>query len=276
MTNRVQVYHHLGLGDHIICNGLVRELCKTYDNVYCFAKKHNIESVSFMYRDEPRIELITVEDDWEVPLKFKKNIDVIKIGFGNLVRSKRGYFDESFYRQVGLDFNLRWDNFYVQRDYEIECQLLQKLNPDSSPYVLVHDDPSRGLLADLSIVRNDLKIIRVSDYVGKGSGTQNFRGYTLFHWISVLQNAEEIHCMDSSFKCLVESVSEFKDSKLFFHRYVRGKGPHQVCSTRKNWTIIKRPSFLFMAQSSIDRLQRKITTKLSPLLRPASPQITGK
>ena len=45
----IYIYHHLGLGDHIICNGLVRFLQKKHNQVSLFCYQHNIENVSFMY-----------------------------------------------------------------------------------------------------------------------------------------------------------------------------------------------------------------------------------
>jgi hypothetical protein len=257
MKREVQIYHHLGLGDHIICNGLVRELCKTHQRVYCFVKNHNMDSVSFMYRDEPKIELVGVEDDWEVPFKLKNDIDLIKIGFEHLQTCDHN-FDVSFYNQIGLDFSLRWEGFHVERDYQVERQLLKELNPNNEAYAFVHDDPSRGLFADLSVVQKGLFIIEPSDCFLNGRLKAEFEKYNLFHWIGVLETSEEIHCMDSSFKCLIESFPNLKHPKLFFHRYIRGKGPYAVCTTRQNWVIIKTPSLLFMAKKSIRRLQAKL------------------
>src|ERR1051325_7369597 len=148
MHDELQVYHHLGLGDHIICNGLVRKLCTTHHTVYCFTKRQYISSVSFMYRDEPKIQLIPVEGDWEVPLKTNREIPLLKVGFEKLDRSSSN-FDESFYRQLGFDFGLRWNNFYIERDYEIERELFRKVNPSNTPYIFVHDDPGRLLVADV-------------------------------------------------------------------------------------------------------------------------------
>jgi hypothetical protein len=254
MQGKLQVYHHLGLGDHIICNGLVRRLCTSHDKVYCFVKRRYASSVSFMYRDEPKIQLIPVEADWEVPLRTNKRIRLIKIGFEKLDRASSN-FDEDFYRQLGFDFSIRWNNFYIERDYEIECELFRKLNPSKKPYVFVHDDPSRGLVADLSLIRKDLKMIRASDY----SGNNQFQKYTLFHWILTLQKSEEIHCMDSSFKCLVESLSILEDKKLFFHRYIKGR--HEICSTRKRWTVVKSPSLFFQAHRLACWIRRKVRNR---------------
>ena len=42
--------HNLGLGDHIICYGIVIELLTQYDYIILACKTHNMESVEFMYR----------------------------------------------------------------------------------------------------------------------------------------------------------------------------------------------------------------------------------
>lgn len=263
MKNAVQVYHHLGLGDHIICNGLVRELCKTRERVYCFVKKRNLTSVSFMYRDQPKIELVTVEDDWEVPFKRRKNLEFVKIGFENLDTSHTN-FDENFYRQLGLDFRLRWDNFYVERAYEPEYQLLRQLNPDGRPYAFLHDDPSRGLLADCTRIGKTLKIISVGGLFFNGKLKAAFDKYNLFHWVSVLEHAQEIHCMDSSFKCLVESLAVLRNKRLFYHQYIRGSGPRAVSTMRQNWIVIKRPSLRFMANTIYTKTIHSLHSEANP------------
>jgi hypothetical protein len=44
------IVHHLGLGDQIMLNGMVRHFAET-DNVVIFVKRCHEESVRFMYRD---------------------------------------------------------------------------------------------------------------------------------------------------------------------------------------------------------------------------------
>ena len=60
------IYHHLGLGDHIICNGLVRHIKKFEDVVYVFCKPHNTKNVEYMYRDNPNIKVLSVGEDIDV------------------------------------------------------------------------------------------------------------------------------------------------------------------------------------------------------------------
>ena len=269
LKNHIQVYHHLGLGDHIICNGLIRELCKYYAKVHCFVKEVNMSSVSFMYRDEPKINLIAVTDDREVYTKVQSDTNLIKIGFDNLEISQNN-FDLSFYQQLGYDFSLRWNNFYVQRDYQVEAELFQKLNPSNLPYIFVHDDPSRGLQIDRNNIRRDIKIIKVSDVSTLGKIKVEFQKYNLFHWILVLERSLEIHCMDSAFKCLVESLPSLGNTKLFFHRYVKGKGPLAESTMKKAWTIVKYPSLSFRVNALFHKFYnggQKLAKRYSSWLR---------
>lgn len=75
----IYIYHHLGLGDHIICNSIVRNFCDSYDTVYLFVKPHNYKNVEFMYRDLTNITLIKGYDNFCENYIKRKNY--IKIGF---------------------------------------------------------------------------------------------------------------------------------------------------------------------------------------------------
>jgi hypothetical protein len=58
------IYHHLGLGDHIICNGLVRSLIKSTENYKMFVKPHNLVTVSFMYKDLKNLSFLVGDDSY--------------------------------------------------------------------------------------------------------------------------------------------------------------------------------------------------------------------
>ena len=57
----VTILHHLGLGDQIMLNGMVRHFAET-EHVYIYCKKCHEDSVKFMYRDIcDKVSLILVE-----------------------------------------------------------------------------------------------------------------------------------------------------------------------------------------------------------------------
>ena len=115
---------------------------------------------------------------------------------------------------------MRTDYFYVKRDEKEESELLEKLNPNNKPYIFVHDDPERGMVLD-RLDPKDFHVIR-------NDNTKN-----IFHFIKVLENAKEIHCMESSFKSLIDIYAKTAD--LYYHD-LRGHPLGE--QTNREWEII--------------------------------------
>ena len=222
----------MGLGDHIICNGLVREICQKKENFYLFVKSHNAENVKFMFRDITNLKMIEVTNDKEVYsyiAKYPKPL--IKIGHEKLEFTKTFYsckWDEAFYRQMDVDFEKRWSSFYFERDDEVEKELYNLLNPDNEEYCLIHNKDSQGIdRIDYQKIRKDLKLIFLD----------KIPNYLLFHYTKLIEDAKEIHCIDSSFKHLVDSVET--NSNLFYHKnYNQRYSEANEHTHKKNWIII--------------------------------------
>jgi len=207
------IHHHLGLGDHIICNGMVRHFCKKYDNIVLFCYTHYYDNVSYMYRDLNNLEIFTFDVEAEA-MRFVENNqmvknNLIKPGFENLDGClDRMTFDEAFYHLAGLDFQVRFDEFYFERDIEKENEVCQTLNPSGEKYIFVLDDPKRGYEIDMDKVTDEYKVI-TNDYQFK-----------MFDYIKLLENAEEIHMMQTGFLDMVNSY-KMDTPKIYRHNYVR-------------------------------------------------------
>lgn len=208
----IYIYHHLGLGDHIICNGMVRHFHKQYGYVKLFCYEHNIKNVHYMYRDLINFELIPVKSDYEADSilnSLSPEINKIKVGFNRLPEFMDPLtFDAAFYKIADLDFNVRLDEFYLERELDKEKEILDRLNPTNEKYIFIHDDASRGFKIDESRITSDYKKI------------YNDNSIPLFHCISLIENAEEVHVMQSSIKDLINSF-KFDKPKFFLHEYVR-------------------------------------------------------
>jgi len=207
------IHHHLGLGDHIICNGMVRHFCKKYDNVVIFSYTRYYENVNYMYRDLDNLEIFDFDREEDAIMFVESNTTVknnlIKPGFEKLDSClDRMTFDEAFYHLAGLDFQIRFDEFYIERDIDRENEVCKTLNPDGEKYIFVLDDPDRGYNIDMEKVTNEYKIIR-NDYQ-----------FGMFDYIKLLENAEEIHMMQTGFLDLVNSYKMDKP-KIYRHNYVR-------------------------------------------------------
>ena len=203
----------MGLGDHIICNGLVRHFAEIHKSIKLFCHPHYKENVEYMYRDDKNITLIPIEES-KIPLfldNFK--VEYIKTGFEKLKSYEKSgmTFDEAFYDIADLNFKIRFDKFYIQRDEELEQKALVSMNPSGEDYIYVHDAPERGFKIDATKYRQDLKVL-----------TNNY-DYNLFNLRKILENATEIHSMQTGMLDFCNSIV-LEKPKIFVHRYVRNYG----------------------------------------------------
>lgn len=208
----IYIYHHLGLGDHIICNGMVRHFHKLYGQSRLFCYEHNLKNIQYMYRDLNGFELISVKSDYEADV-ILNNLPIethrIKVGFNKLPEFMDPLtFDEAFYKIADLDFSVRLNEFYLERELDKEKEIVDRLNPTGEKYIFIHDDATRGFKIDENRITSGYKRI------------YNDNSIPLFHCISLIENAEEVHVMQSSIKDLINSF-EFNKPKFYLHEYVR-------------------------------------------------------
>jgi hypothetical protein len=206
------IYHHLGLGDHIICNGLVRSLIEKDQQYKLFVKSRNLKSVSFMYRDLHNLSFLTSDDnDMDSTVNFYikeqeiKNCDVIKAGFYKHPESKE--FDDSFYLQNDLPFEYRWSKFFFERDIESEKNIFNNFGVTEGNYIFIHDDSDRGININESFILNkSLKVVRP------------IKGLTdnIFDYCYLMENSKEAHFIDSSFRLLFDSL-QINNDDIFYH-----------------------------------------------------------
>lgn len=221
--NTIFIHHHLGLGDHVVCNGMVRFCLKNLGSskVRVVVKNKYVDSVSQMYRDERNIELQPVETDsnfYNLPLEWNK-VKLVRAGFE---KCRRIDWAVSLYDSVGISFNERWDSFYYERNKQEEEKLVQTINPPER-FALVHNVSSVGKF-DLKL-DTDLPIINVSPVDGFG----------VFSWLGMVERAQEVHCIDSSFAHLVESFFGI-NKNLNFHDV---KNDGVIFSRKQQWNFIK-------------------------------------
>jgi len=226
------LWTHAGLGDHLICNAIYRHYAKLYDLIHIFVKTRNLANVKYMLRDLSNVDYIHGLGDQDEFVKqyldIHRFIPLLKIGHEYLNTTKLN-FDKAFYEQVKIPFEKCWEDFYVQRDFAVEEKLCKILNPTGEPYIFVHQDTDRGYPINMDYIKNkNIKIIE-SNYK-----FDDIKEYLLFHYIKLIEEAEEVHVMESSFKNMINFCIDNKEN-VFLHKYARG-----VVSTCKSyWNIIE-------------------------------------
>jgi len=240
MKKRLIIHHNIGLGDHLICNGLVNHLSEKL-TIYLICSLRNFESVKYLYSENNSVVVIPVPslnilNTLIKLLIYKKGINFEKVFsriLSFIIFSKIEYigfekikfpdWDRSFYDLANLPFEIRYEKL------SLPTQLPKKprnINLEEN-YILVQDTSSkRKERFKLNIKSEEKKI-----YLNK-SQTSNF-----FSNIYLIKNAKEIHSIDSSLVHLVEAVNSL-DTKLYFHDIRKHYGG-AVFSAKKDWTVVK-------------------------------------
>ena len=95
-NNSVVVHHHLGLGDSIICNGIVNYLTNALNiTVYLPVKENYLEMMSFLYIENKKVKIFPVKNetrDKDIENFSERNkLDILKIGFDKVKKDLFSY-----------------------------------------------------------------------------------------------------------------------------------------------------------------------------------------
>jgi len=227
---------HLGLGDLIICQAIFRCLgSNPRRTIHIFTKPKFGESVRFLCRDLPHLKIMEMDDpEVEAFLKTISLRDQVVIGhdFLPFFLQQKLAFDEAFYEIAGLKFSRRWSDFTFRRDPEAEKKIFDHFGVRKGGYVFLHEDASRKLKIDRAWIQHkDLQVVEP-----KAGLTGN-----AFDYLSLMEQAREIHCIDSSFRLMADSVFAPRPG-LFFHQKLRDGAQKDTLglfsSSRLNWKVI--------------------------------------
>lgn len=244
--DRKFIYHHLGLGDCIMCNGLVRYFASKNDVVTTFCKPHYVETVRHMYRDLNNVMVLGL-DDADV-MAFMNTIpptESVVVGhvgaeWNDIYENQKAPVDQQikldwmFFHQAGLPLDLKWVMFHIKRDHNREMAVFnrfkEKYGIEEGKYVFVHDTsqqaydgfPRPGVGGEIDhkyIEDKSLPILR----------PENVK-FNMLDYAYLIEHAAELHMINSSFYNLADLIPT--NGKLFYHIYPR---PYDCITSRKPW-----------------------------------------
>lgn len=229
MKESFWIFTHLGLGDAIASNALFRHYAEVHKDklVIIPVWENNLASIQWMLSDVPNIFFYPIETEQQL-LSCKNSLqgNYLALGFygadviipdndTHYVR-KLGFnpvkWDSEFYRQAGLDPELKWQGFKLP-------YFLQDRLGKAEPYSFCHQDKERGF---------ELKWI-------PSNGRFLDKSYALSHTCFFMYGASEIHCIDSSMLNLADLMETPHCKRFVFHRYARRGLPPQL---KKNWEVL--------------------------------------
>jgi len=215
--SKALVYTHLGLGDMFLINGAVNYLTTLYNEVHLVCKKQNKDVMEDMYSDNPSVKLLIMNGEQDMapwPSKAQSYInegfDIKSGGEFSMKLLKKIYdYPNSYYDDMNIDRSVRKSYFHVPRRPQSK-KLFKAFK--GRPYIVVHQQYSNG---EIPIVYKLLKegetrlIINLNknvvDLAKDPEGhaiAESYVNRKLFtDYVDLLENAEELHLLDSSIYC---------------------------------------------------------------------------
>ena len=221
---------HLGLGDYLVCNGLIRNLIKDDEKYVLFTNKNYKETIEFMFRDIKNLSYSLVpavefNRQYIQPYIKEQSYNLILIGYDAMDYVTSA--DKMFYKQHKIDFNKRWADFYVERDFERETKIFNYYNVKENEYIFLHEGGSDNKsFVNRTKIKSNLKIVSPEKDLTKN----------IFDYCYLIEHASEIHVIESSFLFLIDSIPT--NGKLYAHRYSKQLANYTIPNLKKDWMIL--------------------------------------
>lgn len=220
--NEIIFLHYNGLGDYLICNGLVNTLANLVNKIHLPIPECYSDTLNFLYKENPKIKLfyadVKLNDAQLNKYANENNLKIISkcynYGFNRIS------FQEDLYKSMNIPYSARYEKFhYPLNPQSYDFFLKQNLKD----YIFVHNEfawtkQNLKIKTNYPIFYPDIKL------------TTN-----LFDYIDVIKNAKEIHCVDSCFYHLIENM--LLDLPKYYHDIRNLSGDKMPCS--KQWIKIE-------------------------------------
>jgi hypothetical protein len=243
-TKTLFIIPHLELGDNLIINGMIHHYLEK-QNVILVCKLKYLEQLEIMYANTfdkkyklyfypvkgGSLENINIYN--EIPIDEKlteylndNNIHVnifngYKLNYYKLPNIVLNSYPMYFYNDNRLDNTIQYTKFKISKNEKEEDEIYQRLiNTIGTNYIVIIDDEKRNLLLNNKYINSNIPIFKLGlDSKNKIDALNKIRDKNIFNYIKILENANEIHSIDSCILLLIDMLPI--KGKIFAHKYVR-------------------------------------------------------
>lgn len=210
----------MSLGDAFVANGIVHHYGDQCEEIHVPVRPEFYKTLSCLYQDHPHVKVVALG-----PYNLGENQYVEEHKLSRIIRNAvytnnvngittSVFWDMQMYDYYDLPFSLRYRNFRLPRYIAGAEELYFKLT-NGEPYILIARESGHmpnGMPVNIEGYRtqNNLPNIRTVEIT---SGiTEN-----MLQFATLIERAQEIHCVPSSFFCLVDSMWNRTNAKLYYH-----------------------------------------------------------
>jgi hypothetical protein len=240
------LYFHQGWTDIINCLGLINYYSEKYNKIYLIIREDSKELIDFYTNNINNLQILYEEkqniDQNGIQFVINKyntidlqNYDFLAIGGHDNIRKDQyqnkfhfinNCFVKRFYESYDIPYIERINSFNIARNYQLEEEIYNKfIEANSDKYILYHE-----VIENYDITKKKVNLNQISN--------------VYFDYIKVLENALEIHLLDSSWGALCFLLDSkyklFKNRNIPIYLYAKRGYTQMFLEPVKldNWNII--------------------------------------
>jgi hypothetical protein len=236
------ILFHQGWTDIFNCLALVTYYSKKYQDLTLIIREDALPIAQFYLRESPvKIKAVSkiIMDNCPSGVMPNKKTS-IKLYHGDwdqyrediykgAFHKSNNFFVKKFYESYGISYNVRVNQFELRRDMIQENAIYDEfIKRNGEKYILVHQDTDRELL------------IPLGNYEGKVFNL-NGASRVFFDWIKVLENAQEIHLIDSVWGAFIYQLDAryriFKNIPIHLYCLRGYEDMYKYPITLSNWVV---------------------------------------
>lgn len=245
------ILHHQGWTDIINCIGLVRFACENmgYQSCILLIREDAYELAKYTFKDIENLTIVTkkqcdIATSSKIYLQsllytmkeyrrlfFGSSIDTLYNGKRlETIKGKNSNFVTQFYEKYGIDRKNRIEMFNLIRDLELEDKRYKTVvDSIGEDYVVIHYETDGH---SMKYYKQKIGEINSNHITEKYRDLPKFNldkcSNVFFDMIKVMENAKEIHIMESVWCAVIYLLQKkydlFKDIQIFIHNYIRPRG----------------------------------------------------
>ena len=231
---------HLGLGDSINLNGMVRYYSTVYDETTVICNEKQLNALTIMYSDDPTIKLYPVKviggnlPQFDLPDELKNKIDTFKLGYykhNNFYTCNILPFN--FYDDANISRKYFWSYFHIPFSTTASKLYEEIFSMCANNYILIHTNATEGQLFRAQDIERKFNISHHetvflnTEYNIYTSGHPYHRiaeivvQKSFIDYIDICKNAKKIIVTDSFLYCLAFHVDINTDECYVISRDAR-------------------------------------------------------
>jgi hypothetical protein len=240
-----KVYTYPKFGDLCICYGIIKEFAKQYEKVDCYSDVIDLNTFNTNKRLYTSLKNVELRPELYDKEKINANhciahtkywLDTIQPWFDDRsMLPPKWYnitwmFDRQWYLNAEVSFNLKWDNFFFERDLNKEKEVFYDIIglKDNEEFIFLHEDPSRDYNIKREYINPNIRLIEFF----------KLSSVNILDILYTVEKAKEVHTFNTGTLTFIDLMN-IKHKKLYYHKYLRPWIFEQP-TLRLNWITIEK------------------------------------